>query len=63
MTRYERVWKLDDLNQAIEYGQDAVNVAPEGNLDRAEFLNSLRNGLGSPYERERRLDDLNQVIQ
>lgn len=54
--------KLHDLNQAIEYSQNACNLTPEGNFSRAAYLLNLIQGLAMRYEKEEKSDDLNQAI-
>ena len=43
--RYEREGNLEDLEQAIKYCQEAVDMTPLSKPDRADFLNSLGNHL------------------
>ncbi|MCJ1263069.1 Transcription elongation factor spt6 [Lobaria immixta] len=55
--------KLEDLTQAIEYSQDAVDLTLISNPDRASRLNNLSSCLSTRYEREGKLEDLTQVIE
>lgn len=40
-TRYEREGKQEDLTWAIKYGQEAADLTPKENPDRAGYLNNL----------------------
>ncbi|KAL2055299.1 hypothetical protein ABVK25_004637 [Lepraria finkii] len=63
ITQYERGGKLEDLTQAIEYGQKAVDLTPTGNPNRASRLSNLSIYLSTRYKREGKLEDLTQAIE
>ena len=60
---YDRNFDLESLKSAIEYGQEAVDLTPAGNPDRAGYLHNLNNHLSARYEREGRPEDLIQAIK
>ena len=60
---YYQIYDLDHLTQAIEYRQEAVDLTPKENPDRAGYLNNLSIGLSARYEREGKLEDLTQAIK
>lgn len=60
---YNQNFDLNSLKSAIEYGQNAVNLTPNGDPDRAGYLSNLSNRLSTRYEREGKLDDLTQAIE
>ncbi len=63
-TQYEEARKREDLDQAIKYGQDAVNLTPKGNPDQASrLLQNLTDVLSMRYIREGSHTDLEQVIR
>ena len=47
----------------IEYSQQAVDLTPDGNPDRAALLNNLSIFLSTRYKREGKLEDLTQAIK
>lgn len=49
--------------QAIENSQEAVNLIPGGNPNRAGRLNNLSSHLSTRYEREGKLEDLTQAVE
>ena len=49
------------ITQAIEYSQEALNLIPGGNSNRAGPLNNLSSHLSTRYEREGKLEDLTQA--
>ena len=49
--------------QAIKCSQEAVDLTPVGNSDRAEQLNNLSGHLSMQYKREEKLEDLTQAIE
>ncbi|MCJ1265659.1 hypothetical protein MMC22_005539 [Lobaria immixta] len=61
--RYKREGKLEDLTQTIEYSQEAIDLTPVDNLNRAGWLNNLSAYLSTRYEREGKLEDLTQAIE
>ena len=59
----EEKGNLADLTQAIEHSQEAVDLNPAGNPNRAGYLNNLSNRLSTRYGREGNLADLAQAIE
>ncbi len=51
------------ITQAIEYSQEALNLIPGGNSNRAGPLNNLSSHLSTRYEREGKLEDLTQAVE
>ena len=49
--RYRRKGKLEDLVQSIECSQEAVDLTPAHNPDRAEYINNLSINLSKRYKR------------
>lgn len=56
--RYQREGKKDDLNQAIEYSEDAVDLKFEEDPYRAQHINNLTNALRMRDEKEGKSEDL-----
>lgn len=52
----------DDLDRALSYWQQAVDLTPEGSLDLPGHLNNLGNGLRERYLRANDTADLNAAI-
>ena len=50
---------MDDVNAAIKANEEAVELSPMGDPNRAACLNSLGNSLESRYEQTGSMDDLN----
>ena len=61
--RYERTGQLEDLEQAIEAFQKAVQHSPTGSPDRPAFLTNLGLGLRARYGPKMQLEDLEQAIE
>ena len=61
-TRYKRDGKPEDVTQVIKHSQEAVNLIPDGNTDRAGYLYNLSNHLSTRYKRDGKLKDLAQAI-
>lgn len=51
------------LARAVQYAQDAVDLTPEGNSDRARYLGNLSICLSTRYEVEGKLDDINKATK
>ncbi|KAI9782858.1 MAG: hypothetical protein M1816_001678 [Peltula sp. TS41687] len=62
-SRYERTRNMDDLEQAIEKIQQAVEKTPEAHPDLAKWLGNLGNCLARRYGRTENMDDLEQAIE
>lgn len=64
-----RTWSLDDLNRAVEIGQQAVDGTPDGHPGRAGYLNNLGRALqarsrltGSATDRDRAVKVGDQAV-
>lgn len=62
-TKSDQNHDRDSLKSVIEYSQQAVDLTPDDNADRAGRLNNLSNHLSTRYEREEKLEDLTQTIK
>ncbi len=62
-THYAVGFDIANLESAIEHSQEAVDLTPTGNPDRAGYLNNLSVRLSTRYKREGRLEDLAQAIK
>jgi len=60
---YNTDWNIDDLNNAIQYGQLAVQATPEDHVDRVARFSDLGAMFGQRYQQEAQLQDLNQAIE
>ena len=63
-SRYERVRRLEDLEEAIQISREVVKITPESypNLNLAARLNSLGTSLDRRYERTKEIADLEEAI-
>ncbi len=62
-SRFERSGELEDLEQAIQVNQQAVNLTPDGHADKPRRLNNLGGALQSRFKRSGEWEDLEQAIQ
>jgi nucleoside phosphorylase len=60
--RFQRAGNLDDLNNAISIGEEAVSATPLDHPNRAGRLSNLAIFRQSRFEQTRNLDDLNNAI-
>ena len=61
-SRYEQLGGIDDLNEAIVLGQDALSLRPPGHPDRSTSLSNIANYLFLRYRQLGGVDDLNEAI-
>lgn len=61
-TRFEQTGTIDDLDQAITAGRDAVAATPTDHPERAGSLSNLGLWLWVRFERTGAIDDLDQAI-
>jgi tetratricopeptide (TPR) repeat protein len=62
-SRYERVGRLEDLEEAIRVTEQAVKVTPNGHPDLLKMLNNLGIELEKRYERIGRIEDLDEAFR
>jgi CHAT domain-containing protein len=60
--RFGRTGSIDDLNQAITAGQQAVDITPPDHPNLPGLLSNFGIALRARFERTGSLDDLNQAI-
>src|SRR5437762_1771972 len=60
---FERMVKMEDLEEAIRKAEGAVKATPQDHPDLAGRLNNLGNMLESRYERTGRMEDLEEAIR
>lgn len=58
---YMQNGEIGSIARAVQYAQDAVNLTPERDPNRAERLGNLGFFLSTRFEREGKLDDLNKA--
>ncbi|KAF7334957.1 CHAT domain-containing protein [Mycena venus] len=63
LKRYQRLEKLDDLEQALNHHQAAVLIAPPDYPDRAGLLRGLFMGFTERYRRFGSLEDLDAAME
>lgn len=63
LSRYRAQGREEDLEQALKWTQQAVDLTPEGSPDKASHLNNLGNRLSARYNRSGDLADLEAAIQ
>ena len=60
--KYEQLGEIDDLNEAIDVGREALSLCTPGYRYRSMSLSNLALSLSSRYEQLGRIDDLNEAI-
>jgi tetratricopeptide (TPR) repeat protein len=61
--RFQRTGQMTDLEQVIQYGQQALEATPADHPDRARYLNNLGSGFEGRIQRTGQMTDLEQAIQ
>jgi tetratricopeptide (TPR) repeat protein len=61
--KYESAGKLSDLEEAIRYGQAAVDATPEGDPNRCLYLSNLSAGWQLRFSHTGRLEDLERAVR
>ncbi|KAI3326723.1 hypothetical protein HD806DRAFT_488009 [Xylariaceae sp. AK1471] len=61
-TRFELTEVMEDLNQAVEIADVAMEATPIDHPDRASRLDNLGTWLGRRFERTSSMDDLNRAV-
>jgi CHAT domain-containing protein/tetratricopeptide (TPR) repeat protein len=61
-TQYEQLWVMQDLDEAIVLGREALDLRPTGHPLRSSCLNSLAIVLSNRYEQLGAMEDLNEAI-
>ncbi|KAJ7096930.1 hypothetical protein C8R44DRAFT_748710 [Mycena epipterygia] len=59
---FERLGELNDLNDAVLMGQDAVSLTPDGNPEKPLRLNNIGNSLSHRFHHVGELDDLKKCM-
>jgi tetratricopeptide (TPR) repeat protein len=61
--RFQRIGQMTDLEQAIQYDQQALKAIPADHPDRARYLNNLGSRLVGRFQRTGQMTGLEQAIQ
>jgi CHAT domain/Tetratricopeptide repeat len=61
--RFQRTGQMTDLEQVIQYGQQALEAIPADHPDRARYLNNLTAVFIDRFQRIGQMTDLEQAIQ
>ena len=61
-SRYKQLGGMNDLNNAIVLGREALSLCPPGHANRLMSLYNLAIDLSSRYKQLGRMDDLNDAI-
>ena len=58
----EQLGGMDDLNEAIVLGREALSLCPPGHPNRSSSLSNLAVRLSSQYNQVEGMDNLNEAI-
>ena len=61
-TRYSQLGAMEDLNEAIVLDREALDLRPQGHLDRSMSLNNLAIRLTARYNQLGGMQDLDDAI-